>query len=230
MEDCMTDFDEIKTDDVTVCDDNEVVVDAETVDEAIEGVAVEVKEDDKVEVETVEVVSDGYNAPIDEAVVVDASETDDGKKKKKFKKDKKVKDKVATEVVEVDNIPTEVISTKDSKKSKKAVSILCFTIIICSLIFSIIDWVVSSVTKDPQIVLHLMDWIVMLLYIFIAAKAVPFLAGKKKWVKVLFWVCVVATLVCILVPMVLDYVELSKAIQKAQEQSESAKNLIALFA
>lgn len=227
----MTDFDEIKTDDVTVSDDVEVVVDADTVDEVIEGVAVDVKSnDDKIEVETVEVVSDGYNAPIDEAVVVEPTDAEEGKKKKKFKKDKKVKDKVATEVVEVDNIPTEVISTKDSKKSKKAVSVLCFTIIICSLIFSIVDWVVSSVTKDPQIVLHLMDWIVMLLYIFIAAKAVPFLSGKKKWVKVLFWICVVATLVCILVPMVLDYVELSNAIKKAQEQTEQAKNLIAMFA
>lgn len=227
----MTDFDEIKTDDVTASDDVEVVVDADTVDEVIEGVAVDVKSnDDKIEVETVEVVSDGYNAPIDEAVVVEPTDAEEGKKKKKFKKDKKVKDKVATEVVEVDNIPTEVISTKDSKKSKKAISVLCFTIIICSLIFSIVDWVVSSVTKDPQIVLHLMDWIVMLLYIFIAAKAVPFLSGKKKWVKVLFWICVVATLVCILVPMVLDYVELSNAIKKAQEQTEQAKNLIAMFA
>ena len=145
--------------------------------------------------------------------------------KKSKKKDKKKKDKVDTAVVEVSNIPTEVVSTKEQKKKNKVASFFAFTTIILALVFTIVDWTVESVTKNhnPQIVLHLMDWISIMLYITLAVKALPFLAGKKKWVKVLFWICVIATLVCIIVPMVLDYVDLANAIQKAQQEKEAAK-------
>lgn len=228
----MTDFDEIKTDDVEVA--SEPIVDVDVVEDAADEVVVDFSnkaEAEEVAVEEPALEEVVVSEPTCEVADNNASEEkEDGKKKKKVKKDKKVKEKVEAEVVEVDNIPSEVVSTKDSKKSKKALSFICFTIIILSLLFSIIDWVVSGVTKDPQIMLHLMDWIVMVLYIFIAAKALPFLNGKKKWVKVLFWICVVATLVCILVPMVLDYVELSNAIKDAEAKKEAAKGLFSLFA
>lgn len=156
------------------------------------------------------------------------------KEGKRNKKKNKKKDKSESTIVEVSNIPTEVVTAKESKKSKKISNFFAFATIILALVFTIVDWTVESVTKNhnPQIVLHLMDWISILLYITLAIKALPFLAGKKKWVKILFWICVIATLVCIIVPMVLDYVELANAIQKAQQdktQQEQVAAAIRMF-
>lgn len=158
---------------------------------------------------------------VEEAKKSEAAEVKTDKKRDKKKKDKKTE----AEVVEVANIPSEVVSAKDSKKYKKATSFMAFAVIVLTLLFSIIDWTVSSVTRDPQIMLHLMDWIVILLYLLIAVKAISFIKGKKKWVKVLYVICVIATIICIVVPMIMDYVDLSKAI-KAEQQ---AKNIIAMF-
>lgn len=149
---------------------------------------------------------------------------------KSAKKSKKSSKKNAdAEVVEVTNIPTEVVSVKENKKSKKVTSFLAFSVIVLALVFSIVDWVVSSVTKNPVIYLHLMDWLVILLYAIIAFKALSFLKNKKKWVKILYAICVVATIVCVIVPMAQDYAKIAELIQESQKNKEQAQQLLTMF-
>ena len=163
---------------------------------------------------------------VETVVAVDA-ENDKSKKKNK-KKGKKGDD---TQVVEVTNIPNEVVSNKESKKSKKFSSFMSFTFIVLALVFSIVDWAMIKFTSNPTMNLHLMDVLIILLYLTIAVKAFPFLNGKKKWIKIVYWVCVIATLVFIMWPMIGDYIEIAKHFESNQtpEQTEQVKNIISLF-
>ncbi len=220
---------EVDNDKIEVVESEEIKKenDAEVAETKVDDVEVTIVEDNKVE----EVSIDDKKEDTIEIEVKPEPVKEEEDNKKSSKKNKKKNDKAEASVVEVSNIPTEVVSTKESKKNKKVSSFFAFATIILALLFTIVDWTVESVTKNnnPQIVLHLMDWISIILYITLAVKALPFLAGKKKWVKVLFWICVIATLVCIIVPMVLDYVDLANAIQKAQQDNTQTANAIKMF-